>query len=104
QIMQDPEQVKLSMRADDTNSSAVVGFNTLLEYLSDVIKQVQTQSDSLKNNSQELINVHDELADSAKHRNIQTDDIANACVFLLSGLSAMITGTSIKIDGGWTAQ
>jgi len=75
QIMQDPEQVKLSMRADDTNSSAVVGFNTLLEYLSDVIKQVQTQSDSLKNNSQELINVHDELADSAKHRNIQTDDI-----------------------------
>ncbi|MDC9496167.1 MULTISPECIES: SDR family NAD(P)-dependent oxidoreductase [unclassified Pseudoalteromonas] len=34
----------------------------------------------------------------------QTDDIANACVFLLSGLSAMITGTSIKIDGGWTAQ
>ena len=34
----------------------------------------------------------------------QTDDVANACVFLLSGLSAMITGTSIKIDGGWTAQ
>lgn len=34
----------------------------------------------------------------------QTDDVANACVFLLSSLSAMITGTSIKIDGGWTAQ
>lgn len=34
----------------------------------------------------------------------QTDDVANACVFLLSELSAMITGTSIKIDGGWTAQ
>ena len=78
QIMQDPNQIKLSMRADDTDSSAVVGFNTLLEYLSDVIKQVQTQSDSLKNNSQELINVHDKLADSAKHRNTQTDDIANS--------------------------
>jgi len=78
QIMQDPNQIKLSMRADDTDSSAVVGFNTLLEYLSDVIKQVQTQSDSLKNNSQELINVQDKLADSAKHRNIQTDDIANS--------------------------
>ena len=78
QIMQDPNQIKLSMRADDTDSSAVVGFNTLLEYLSDVIKQVQTQSDSLKNNSQELINVQDKLADSAKHRNTQTDDIANS--------------------------
>ncbi|WP_372857912.1 methyl-accepting chemotaxis protein [Pseudoalteromonas sp.] len=80
QIMLDPNQIRLSMRADDTNtdSDAVEGFNTLLDYLSDVIKQVQTQSDSLKNNSQELINVHDKLADSAKHRNIQTDDIANS--------------------------
>jgi methyl-accepting chemotaxis protein len=76
--MQDPNQVKLSMRADDTTSKAVVGFNTLLEYLSDVIKQVQVQSDSLKNNSKELIHVHDELANSAQQRNAQTDDIANS--------------------------
>mgnify|MGYP000111693421 CR=1 FL=1 len=33
-----------------------------------------------------------------------TDDIANSTVFLLSELSAMITGTCIKVDGGWTAQ
>jgi NAD(P)-dependent dehydrogenase (short-subunit alcohol dehydrogenase family) len=33
-----------------------------------------------------------------------TDDVANACVFLLSELSAMITGTCIKVDGGWTAR
>ncbi|GAB55991.1 L-xylulose reductase [Glaciecola punicea ACAM 611] len=33
-----------------------------------------------------------------------TDDVANACVFLLSDLSAMITGTCIKVDGGWTAR
>lgn len=33
-----------------------------------------------------------------------TKDIANSCVFLLSDLSAMITATSIKVDGGWTAQ
>lgn len=33
-----------------------------------------------------------------------TDDVANACVFLLSKLSAMITGTCIKVDGGWTAR
>lgn len=78
QIMQEPNQVKLSMRADDTTSKAVVGFNTLLEYLSDVIKQVQVQSDSLKNNSKELIHVHDELANSAQQRNAQTDDIANS--------------------------
>lgn len=33
-----------------------------------------------------------------------TTDVANACVFLLSELSAMITGTCIKVDGGWTAH
>ena len=33
-----------------------------------------------------------------------TNDIANSCIFLLSELSAMITGTCIKVDGGWTAQ
>jgi NAD(P)-dependent dehydrogenase (short-subunit alcohol dehydrogenase family) len=32
------------------------------------------------------------------------DDVANACIFLLSELSSMVTGTCIKVDGGWTAQ
>jgi NAD(P)-dependent dehydrogenase (short-subunit alcohol dehydrogenase family) len=32
------------------------------------------------------------------------DDVANSCIFLLSELSKMITGTSIKVDGGWTAR
>jgi NAD(P)-dependent dehydrogenase (short-subunit alcohol dehydrogenase family) len=31
------------------------------------------------------------------------EDVANACVFLLSDLSASTTGTSLKVDGGWTA-
>jgi methyl-accepting chemotaxis protein len=43
-----------------------------------VIKQVKTQSESLKINSQELIQVHDQLADSAQQRTQQTDDIANS--------------------------
>ena len=33
-----------------------------------------------------------------------TDDVANACIFLLSDLSATTTGTCLKVDGGWTAQ
>lgn len=78
QIMKDPENIKLSLRADDTNSKAVAGFNTLLDYIADVIKQVQTQSLSLQNNSQELIQVHDQLADGATQRTQQTDDIANS--------------------------
>ncbi|TRX56774.1 SDR family NAD(P)-dependent oxidoreductase [Thalassomonas sp. M1454] len=32
------------------------------------------------------------------------EDVANACIFLLSDLSRMVTGTSLKVDGGWTAQ
>ena len=34
----------------------------------------------------------------------KVEDIANSCTFLLSELASMITGTSIKVDGGWTAQ
>ncbi|MFK7871367.1 MAG: SDR family NAD(P)-dependent oxidoreductase [Roseobacter sp.] len=33
----------------------------------------------------------------------EVEDIMGAAVFLASDASAMITGTSIKIDGGWTA-
>ncbi len=32
------------------------------------------------------------------------EDVANACVFLLSDLTRMITGSTIKVDGGWTAR
>ncbi|MDQ2045792.1 methyl-accepting chemotaxis protein [Pseudoalteromonas sp. 20-92] len=78
QIMQDPAHIKLSLRADATESEAVLGFNTLLDYLSDVIKEVQTQSDSLQGNSQELIQVQAQLADGAQQRTQQTDDIASS--------------------------
>lgn len=34
----------------------------------------------------------------------QPEDIANACMYLLSDMANMITGTSLKVDGGWTAR
>ena len=33
-----------------------------------------------------------------------TDDMANACLFLLSGAASFITGTELIVDGGITAQ
>jgi NAD(P)-dependent dehydrogenase (short-subunit alcohol dehydrogenase family) len=32
------------------------------------------------------------------------EEVANACVYLLSELSGSTTGTSLKVDGGWTAR
>ena len=34
----------------------------------------------------------------------QPEDVANAVVFLASGASAMTTGHSLLVDGGWTVQ
>ena len=31
------------------------------------------------------------------------EDVASAVVFLASSKAAMITGDSLKVDGGWTA-
>jgi NAD(P)-dependent dehydrogenase (short-subunit alcohol dehydrogenase family) len=31
-------------------------------------------------------------------------EVANACIYLLSDLSGSTTGTSIRVDGGWTAE
>ena len=32
------------------------------------------------------------------------EEVANACVFLLSDVSGSTTGTSLRVDGGWTAE
>ena len=34
----------------------------------------------------------------------QVEDVAAAVLYLASGASGLVTGTSLKVDGGWTAQ
>lgn len=87
QIMADPEHIQLSVRADDTKNIVIQGFNSLLDTLSKVIEQVKIQSGSLHANSQELVAVHDELADAAALRAQQTDDIAQSGVSVAQGFN-----------------
>ena len=37
-------------------------------------------------------------------RTAQPEDVAAAVAFLASPAAAMITGTSLLVDGGWTAR
>jgi NAD(P)-dependent dehydrogenase (short-subunit alcohol dehydrogenase family) len=34
----------------------------------------------------------------------QPQDVADAVLYLASSAAAMVTGTSLLVDGGWTAQ
>jgi NAD(P)-dependent dehydrogenase (short-subunit alcohol dehydrogenase family) len=34
----------------------------------------------------------------------QPQDVADAVLYLVSSAAAMVTGTSLLVDGGWTAQ
>ena len=37
-------------------------------------------------------------------RLLASEDVANAVCYLASDMASMITGTSLRLDGGWTAQ
>ncbi|MEU6084478.1 3-hydroxybutyrate dehydrogenase [Streptomyces sp. NPDC047108] len=44
------------------------------------------------------------LADSALKRLVETEEVAEAVAYLCSPQASFITGTSIPLDGGWTAH
>jgi 3-hydroxybutyrate dehydrogenase len=44
------------------------------------------------------------LKDSAIKRLVETDEVAEAVLYLCSPQAAFITGTSLSLDGGWTAH
>ena len=41
---------------------------------------------------------------SAQSRADNIKDVENAVIYLCSDMSSMVTGTSLMVDGGWTAQ
>ena len=48
---------------------------------------------------------HDFVMDMIPMKKLASaEEVANACVFLLSDLSGSTTGTSLRVDGGWTAE
>jgi 3-hydroxybutyrate dehydrogenase len=54
--------------------------------------------------SEEDVVKHVLLAAQPTRRFVTTEEVAALAVFLCTGAAASITGTSLPIDGGWTAQ
>lgn len=70
-------------------------IDTPLNAQSFLLQQEQESIDELKAKKAKL---------SPLHRLGSTKDVANTMLFLASDLSSYITGTSISVDGGYTAQ
>jgi methyl-accepting chemotaxis protein len=78
QIMADENRINISLRADERHSKAVAGFNRLLGFLSRVVGDVKSQTNVLKNQSKQLLEVHDELHEQAVLREQLSIDIAQS--------------------------
>ena len=48
--------------------------------------------------------MRDPLGQAEQCRIGRTEDLMGAAVFLASDASALVTGTSLIVDGGWTAD
>ena len=44
------------------------------------------------------------LAEVEHSRDGQMEDLVGTVMYLASGASALMTGTSLVVDGGWTAE
>jgi NAD(P)-dependent dehydrogenase (short-subunit alcohol dehydrogenase family) len=60
--------------------------------------EIEFNKEDLKNRKEEIVNLH------PIGRVGQPDDVANAVLYLASDESAWVTGTSLMVDGGYTAQ
>lgn len=87
QIMANENSINIGLRADERHSEAVAGFNRLLGFLSRVVGDVKSQSSVLKDQSNQLVKVHDELHELATKRERLSLDIAESGERVAEGFS-----------------
>ena len=78
QIMADENRINISLRADERHSKAVAGFNRLLGFFISGCGGCKSQTNVLKNQSKQLLEVHDELHEQAVLREQLSIDIAQS--------------------------
>ena len=57
----------------------------------------------LKNGEKVTIHSDKTKTKAGSRHYIYSEDVADAVLFLASDMSKMVTGSAIKVDGGWTA-
>ena len=95
------EQIDYSVKSGQTLKDILKEFSVKDEEIKKIFA-VLTKNETNKIRSKQTLNIV--LDNIPLGRFAELSDIASATVFLASDAASMITGTSLLVDGGWTAR
>jgi len=97
-LTEDENSINLSIRANKKKSQILMGFNTLLARLENVITQVKNQTVELVEHSNNLLKTQEALTLSASSRKEETDMIATSIEELITTVNSIANETAALSD------